>query len=68
VFADESARLWSAAFTRHDGEWAVVFACISEARQPIRALALGDEGLPAELTETILRAWLHKAPRMGPLI
>ena len=67
MFSDESARLWSAEFTRHAMEWAVVFSCITDARQPIRALALGDDGRPADLTEAILRDWLSRAPRIGPL-
>lgn len=68
VFADESARLWSAAFARHGAEWAVIFACITDARQPVRVLAIGEDARPAELTEAILREWLVRAPRMGPLI
>ena len=67
VFDDESARLWSAAFLRCEGEWAVVFACITDARQPVRAFALGADGRSAEPTEAILRDWLTKAPRLGPL-
>ena len=45
----------------------VVFACVTDARQPICALALGDEALPTELTEATLREWLVRAPRIGPL-
>ena len=68
MFADALARLWSAAFTQHGAEeWAVVFACITDARQPIRVLALSEEGHPAELTEAILREWLMHAPRLEPL-
>ena len=67
VFADAELRLWSAAFARHSGEWAVVFACITDARQPIRALALSDEHRLADVTEAMLREWLLSAPRIGPL-
>ena len=38
VFADESGRLWIAVVT----ERAVVFTCISDARQSSRAIALED--------------------------
>jgi hypothetical protein len=67
VFADELTRLWSAAFNQHGAGWAVVFACITDARQPIRVLAISEEEHPAELTETILRGWLTNAPRLEPL-
>jgi hypothetical protein len=67
VFADEIERLWSAALTRSSGGWAVVFACITDARQPVRALALPDDDGRAEFTEAILRTWLARAPRIGAL-
>jgi hypothetical protein len=68
VFSDDAGRLWSAAFARLESGWAVVFACITEARQPVRALALSDDdGRPAELSEPVLRVWLTHAPRIGPL-
>jgi hypothetical protein len=67
VFADELARLWSAAFTRHGAGWAAVFVCITDARQPMRVLAISEDEYPAELTEEILRGWLTKAPRLEPL-
>ena len=67
MFADESGRLWSSAFARHAGEWAVVFACITDARQPIRALSLSGDERPSDVSEATLRAWLAEAPRLGPL-
>ena len=67
MFADDVGQLWSAAFTERAAEWAVVFACVTDARQPIRALALGKEDRPAALTEEVLRGWLVRAPRLGPL-
>lgn len=67
MFADAEARLWSAAFAPLGGEWAVVFSCITDARQPIRALALSDDARLTEVTEAILREWLLNAPRLGPL-
>jgi hypothetical protein len=67
VFADELSRLWNAALSRHGREWAVVFACITDARQPIRVLAVSDDARGSERTEEMLRDWLAKAPRLGPL-
>jgi hypothetical protein len=67
VFADDLSRLWNAAVSRHGREWAVVFACITDARQPIRVLAVSDDARGAERTEDMLREWLAKAPRLGPL-
>ena len=53
--------------TQHGQEWAVVFACITDARQPVRVLALGDDAREAEFTEELLRGGLANAPRLGPL-
>jgi hypothetical protein len=67
VFADDVSRLWNAAMSRHGREWAVVFACITDARQPIRVLAVSDDARGGEHTEEMLREWLANAPRLGPL-
>jgi hypothetical protein len=67
VFADEHERLWSAALTGSSEGWVVVFTCITDARQPIRAMALADRRGWVECTESILRAWLSGAPRIGSL-
>jgi hypothetical protein len=67
VFADDLSRLWNAAVSRHGREWAVVFECITDARQPIRVLAVSDDARGADQTEEMLREWLANAPRLGPL-
>ncbi len=67
VFADDERRLWSAAVAQHGQEYAIVFACITDARQPIRVLAMGDDAREADFTEQSLRAGLASAPRLGPL-
>ena len=51
------------------GESAVlVFACISDARQPLRAIAV-DAGAVrvADAADEALRGWLREAPAMGLL-
>jgi hypothetical protein len=63
VFADESGRLWSAAHTA----FAVVFTCISDARQSRRALAIEDATREDEAGDETLRAWLGAAPKIGSL-
>lgn len=81
VFADDVGRLWSAALhaplpvPRHAlsrATAALVFACISEARQPRRAIALDAAAVavvgPADAADDALRGWLREAPAMGLLI
>lgn len=72
VFTDESGRLWSAAPHRpapegRAGGAAVVFACISDARQRTRAIAVDPALHLAEAGDDELRAWLREAPPMGRL-
>ena len=68
VFSDDDGRLWSASFTREGtGAGAVVFACISDSRQPVRALALEGAQPLTDATDDALRAWLRDAPRIGRL-
>jgi hypothetical protein len=63
VFSDDIGRLWSVERTAS----AVVFTCISDARQSRRALAIEDT-LPEEQTgDDTLRAWLGAAPKIGSL-
>lgn len=63
VFSDENGRLWSVVRTAT----AVVFTCISDARQSGRALAI-DHALSEEQTgDETLRAWLGAAPKIGSL-
>jgi hypothetical protein len=67
VFTDDDGRLWSAALEqRDDPDGALVFRCISDGRQPIRALAVDPLALP-EAADELLRAWLNAAPRIGIL-
>jgi hypothetical protein len=67
VFTDDEGRLWSAALEqRDDSDGALVFRCISDGRQPIRALSVDPIALP-EAADELLRAWLRAAPRIGTL-
>jgi hypothetical protein len=63
VFADESGRLWSAVLTAR----AVVFTCISDARQSSRAIATEDIVREDDAGDETLRAWLGAAPKIGSL-
>lgn len=74
VFTDEAGRLWSAAPHRpgRDGGAtgsgaAVVFVCISDARERMRAIAVDPVVRLAEAADDTLRAWLREAPPMGRL-
>lgn len=67
VFGDAAGRLWCATLTRSDREWAVVFTCITDARHPVRAIAVAADARPADLDEATLRHWLARAPRIGSL-
>lgn len=63
VFNDDAGRLWSAVYTAS----AVVFTCISDARQSRRALAIEDVQREDETGDQTLRAWLGAAPKIGSL-
>ncbi|HKW49384.1 MAG TPA: hypothetical protein VJN70_18160 [Gemmatimonadaceae bacterium] len=63
VFADDAGRLWSAVLTAS----AVVFTCISDARQSSRALAIEDTVREDDAGDEALRAWLGAAPKIGSL-
>jgi hypothetical protein len=63
VFSDDSGRLWSAVRTAS----AVVFTCISDARQSGRALAIEDSVREDDMGDETLRAWLGAAPKIGSL-
>jgi hypothetical protein len=63
VFADESGRLWSAVRTAR----AVIFTCISDARQSGRAIAIEDTTREDDAGDETLRAWLGAAPKIGSL-
>src|SRR5215208_2676341 len=67
VFTDDEGRLWGAALEeRDDPGGALVFRCISDGRQSVRALAVDPLAL-LEAGDDILRAWLRAAPPVGTL-
>ncbi len=67
VFTDNLGRLWSAALDKRDDPGgALVFRCISDGRQSVRALAVDPPAFREALDES-LRAWLDYAPRIGTL-
>lgn len=68
VFSDDDGRLWSASYTKEgSGAGAVVFACISDSRQPVRAIAMDGAHRLKDATDDALRTWLRDAPRIGRL-
>ena len=67
VFSDDVGRLWSASQTRGADGAALVFACISDSRQPVRAIALDPGARLGDASDETLRAWLRDAPRIGRL-
>ena len=77
VFADDVGRLWSAAlhaplplprYASPRVAAALVFACISDARQPLRAIAVDAVVALGDAADDALRGWLREAPAMGLLI
>ena len=68
VFTDDRGSLWSAALTNEgDTGHAVIFSCVSDARQSVRAIAVDATRAFTEADEDTLREWLHDAPRIGRL-
>jgi hypothetical protein len=67
IFADDAGRLWGATPVRGPDE-AVVFSCISDPRQTVRAIAVDHTYELADVNDEVLRDWLRAAPRMGRLI
>ena len=67
VFTDEHGRLWTATLRSAPGDGAVVFACISDSRQTVRAIAVDDRLRMRDVADETLRAWLRDAPRIGRL-
>ncbi|GAC1514134.1 MAG: hypothetical protein NVS1B4_01070 [Gemmatimonadaceae bacterium] len=67
MFSDPAGRLWSAAPARDAAVGAVVFSCLSDPRQAVRALAV-DAGFDVrQVSDETLRIWLRDAPRIGSL-
>jgi len=46
---------------------ALVFACLTDARQPTRAIAVDSAARLAEAADEALRDWLRDAPAVGRL-
>lgn len=67
IFADDAGRLWGAAHGRGADE-AVVFSCMTDPRQTVRAIAIDRTYELADVNDETLRDWLRAAPRMGRLI
>ena len=69
VFAADDGRLWGATRMQHErgDEEAVVFSCITDSRQAVRAIALSRDHDLADVSDETLRAWLRAAPRIGRL-
>ena len=67
VFTDYEGRLWCAALEqRGNPTGALVFRCISDGRQSVRALAVDPLTL-GDAVDDSLRTWLGAAPRIGTL-
>ena len=67
VFTDDQGRLWSAALEARDTRaGALVFRCISDGRQSVRALAVDPLDL-GDAVDDAFRVWLGAAPRIGIL-
>jgi len=82
VFVDDVGRRWRAALARRS-ESAVLFACLTEPRAAVRAIATdhaleegGGAGVPAtggrlaslsDVSDETLRAWLAAAPPVARL-
>ena len=68
VFADDSGLLWSASHAPGaDGDGAVVFSCISDSRQAVRAIQVETGFVLADADDEKLRTWLREAPKIGRL-
>ena len=66
IFDDDAQRIWSAGRERSVcGSDVLVFSCISDARQPARAVATDDARSLSTIESDALRRWLAKAPRIG---
>jgi hypothetical protein len=68
IFEDETRRLWSAGRSiTPRGSDAIVFTCLSDAREAVRAVATDVEVPLTEEGSGQLRLLLGEAPRVGRL-
>ena len=68
IFEDDARRIWSAGHSSTPtGSDAVVFTCLSDSREAIRAVALDVEVPLTEAGSNQLRLLLEVAPRLGRL-
>ena len=68
IFTDGAGRLWRAVRSTAAVDAAVVFQCVSDSREPTRAIAVDGETRVAEISDDTLRHWLDQAPRLGRLV
>jgi hypothetical protein len=66
LFSDTAGRLWSAAFSGTTQE-ALVFSCLSDAREPTRAIAAPPRFRLTDTSDDDLRQMLAEAPEVGRL-
>ena len=67
VFADDAGLLWSASHAAGPRDGAVVFSCISDSRQSVRAIQVETDFVLADADDEQLRTWLREAPKIGRL-
>jgi hypothetical protein len=67
LFSDTAGRLWSAAVSGNTPE-ALVFSCLSDARQPTRAIAAPARFRLTDTNDDELRRMLSEAPAVGRLM
>lgn len=67
VFADDAGLLWSASHAHGSRHGAVVFSCISDSRQSVRAIAVEEGFALRDVDDPTLRQWLREAPKIGRL-
>ena len=65
LFSDAAGRLWSATFSR--AQEAIIFSCLSDAREPTRAIAPPPRFRFSEASDDELRRLLGEAPEVGRL-
>jgi hypothetical protein len=66
LFSDAAGRLWSAAASGAVQE-AIIFSCLSDAREPTRAIASPARFRLLESSDDELRRLLGEAPEVGRL-